>query len=182
MMKFFTPELYLRYNSSDDNVADIADEEWETALLAYRKSLLENSKTMSHRVKDLAESLSLHDAELLSIQEDVSSPQRSAPRIFPFSVATISVKDGENITNLIYILNAPIEQGQPVADWPFSKLRTHWLYDEIDVRGKSPQVTLYVHRILWSDGRVTTIPFLDVIVQSFSPEHPETAVIAKIRA
>ena len=30
-MKFFTPELYLQYNSDDDAVADRADRLWDRA-------------------------------------------------------------------------------------------------------------------------------------------------------
>ncbi len=180
-MKFFTPELYLRYNSADDAEADRADEEWEEALRRYRASLSGHSGAMSHRVKDLAERASLHDAELLSIQEDVAAPSLKSRPNRPFSVATISLADGENITNLVYILNAPIEQSPSDPNWPFSKLRTHWLYDEIDVEERPPRPPLYIHRILWSDGRVISIPFLDVIVQSFSPRNPQTTLIARMR-
>src|SRR4051794_32832671 len=58
-MKFFTPELYLRYNSPDDAEADRADEEWEEALRAYRDHLAKYSRDMNDRVKDLAECLCL---------------------------------------------------------------------------------------------------------------------------
>jgi hypothetical protein len=37
-MKFFTPELFVRFNSADD-VGDRADEEWEAAVRAYHKHL-----------------------------------------------------------------------------------------------------------------------------------------------
>jgi len=38
-MHYFTPELYLRYNSEEDDVADAADAEWEAALKGYRAHL-----------------------------------------------------------------------------------------------------------------------------------------------
>ena len=38
-MKFFTPELYQRFNSPDDGVADHADQEWEQALQDYERHL-----------------------------------------------------------------------------------------------------------------------------------------------
>ena len=35
IMRFFTPELYTQFNSSDDGVADHANEAWENALQEY---------------------------------------------------------------------------------------------------------------------------------------------------
>jgi len=34
-MQFFTPELYLRFNSRDDAVAMAAEAEWEKAITSY---------------------------------------------------------------------------------------------------------------------------------------------------
>jgi hypothetical protein len=38
-MLFFTPELYLRYNSQDDKLALAADAEWEAAIVRYHQHL-----------------------------------------------------------------------------------------------------------------------------------------------
>jgi len=35
-MRFFTPDLYLRFNSDDDDIADGADAEWQTVVKDYR--------------------------------------------------------------------------------------------------------------------------------------------------
>lgn len=181
-MTFFTPDLYCRYNAADDAEADLADEEWERALRAYREYLAKHSPDMSARVKEVAGNLSLHDAEFLAIQEDAVSAYRHPPQFDPFSIATISVREGVTITNLIYFLTSPIEVTSPEPDWPFSQHCTHWLYDEIHVETNELNAVSYWHNILWSDGRVTSIPFLDVIVQSYSIQNPEAAVIAKKRA
>jgi hypothetical protein len=181
MMRFFTPELYVRYNSQDDAEADRADADWERALRDYKKHLGEHLEDMNERVKDLAESLCLHDAELLSIQEDLPRPY-APPLFFTFPVATISLGDGGNITNLIYFLWSEVGQSRPVENWPFSTLRTHWLYDELDVERHPQYLPRYWHRILWSDGRVISIPFFDVIIQSFSQQDPKTAIVTKKRA
>ena len=181
-MKFFTPELYRRFNSPDDTIADRADEEWERAVRDYKSYLSEHSVGMNDRVKELAEGRSLHDAELLSIQEDVPDRYHPTPLNAPVPVATVSVRDGGEITNLIYLLWSRMEQSPPEADWPFSGLRTHWLYDEIDVEPRPSYFPFYRHEILWSDGRVVSIPFFDVIIQSYSDREPETAIVAKTRA
>ena len=70
-MRFFTRELYLRFNSPDDANADRADAEWEEAVSAYHTHLSRFSETMNDRVRKFAEELCLHDTELLALQEDV---------------------------------------------------------------------------------------------------------------
>ncbi len=180
-MKFFTPELYIRYNSTDDAEADRADEDWEKAIRDYKNHLAKQSKDMNDRVKELAENLCLHDAELLSIQEDV--PYSDAPPLFfPFPVATIALRHSGNMTNLTYFLWSEIGQSRSEEEWPFSKLRAHWLYDELDMEQHSSYFRRYWHRILLSDGRVISIPFFDVIIQSYSEQDPDTAIITKKRA
>jgi hypothetical protein len=109
MMKLFTPELYIRYNSKEDAEADRADEDWEKSIRNYKSHLGKHSKDMNDRVKELAESVCLHDAELLSIQEDVPYSY-TPPLFFPFPVATISLRDSGNMTNLIYFLWSEIGQ------------------------------------------------------------------------
>jgi hypothetical protein len=75
-----------------------------------------------------------------------------------------------------------IEESPPPEGWLFSSRSPHWLYDEIDLEGNSPYLPRYWHRILRSDGAVLAVPFLDVVVQSFSEHHPETAIVIKKRA
>ena len=180
-MKFFTPELYLRYNSLDDSEADRAEEEWERKIREYKSFLVDHSKEMNDRVRSLAESLNLHDAELLSLQEDVPPPSPT-PFLFPLPVATVSLRNNGTFTNIFYLLWREIDQSAPREDWGFSKLRTHWLYDEIDFETRQTYPTLYWHRILLSDSRVISIPFFDVVVQAFAEQSPETAILTKRRA
>ena len=70
-MRFFKPGLYLRYNSDDDAIADGADREWERAIRAYKEHLATFSAQMNDGVKYVAESLCLHDAEILSFQAEI---------------------------------------------------------------------------------------------------------------
>ena len=44
-----------------------------------------------------------------------------------------------------------------------SKLRIHWLYDEVDVDERQPGH--FLHRVLLSDGRVLEVPFISVIIR-----------------
>ena len=164
-MKFFKPRLYLRYNSEDNAIADRADAEWERAIRAYRKHLSTFSDRMNGRVKSVAENLTLHDAEILSLQPEIPVQPWFQP---PYSrgAATISLRNAGKITHLCYLLWDEVDEAPPPKGWPFSPLRVHWLYDEID-RAEAPWPSLFWHRILLSDGRVLSIPFTDVIVESF---------------
>jgi hypothetical protein len=178
-MKFFKPELYLRYSSPDDAIADCARTEWEQAVCAYHTHLSRFSTKMSDRVRDLAEELCLHDAELLSLQQDVTDPLILPPMQAP--VALISVRSIGRITQIFYSTWAKIGLSTAPGEWPPCGLRPHWLCDEIDLEPGPSSIHLYHHRILWSDGRVITIPFFDLVVHSFSEPDPQTAIIAQRR-
>lgn len=107
-MRFFTPDLFLRFNSPDDEVADEADSAWEIALIDYRKHLDGIRDRMPSQVRTLAE-LCLHDAELLACEQAVDPH-------FPFpldpsgmqpswsAIAIESVRHGDSIASLIYLL------------------------------------------------------------------------------
>ncbi len=166
-MKFFTPELFIKFNSPDDEVADRADENWEAAIRGYRTHLEGLRDQIPSQVKELA-GLSLHDAELLACELPIE-PLLALSDIQPFPLwfgfAILSVKQGDEIFSLFYILWDRVRRYQPMDSWPFSKLRAHWLYDEVDVdpigRG------MFLHRVLLSDGTVVEIPFVSVLIHNF---------------
>src|SRR5438045_6237527 len=101
-MKFFTPELYLRCNSPGAAIADLADDEWEQAVSAYHVHLSRFSTEMTARVRELAEEFCLHDAELLSLHQDITAPPIPPP--IRTSVAIISVRSTGRLVNLFYLL------------------------------------------------------------------------------
>lgn len=173
VMRFFTPELYLRFNSSNDEVADRANEEWETALVEYRKHLDQIWDQIPDDGKQLAE-LCLHDAELLD-------PKQSVKPLFfrPAIVILPLIQDGHLVT-VIYKLSETVREHPPLSNWPFSRLRTHWLYDEIDIDGK--QRGPFVHRVLLSDGRVLEIPFVSALIRSVPLSPPSGAEAARTSA
>jgi hypothetical protein len=57
---------------------------------------------------------------------------------------------------------------------PFSKTRTHGLYDEVDL-APAPRGAV-LHRVLLSDGRVLEIPFLSVFIRSLPLSPPEEGI------
>jgi len=160
-MRFFTPERYVQFNSADDAMADRADAEWEIALRDYRRHLDQIGDRLTSRAADLAE-LALHDAEVHTWEKEInptSNGQWSA-------VALMTLQCGRCITTFIYTLWDQVRDATSPKDWPFSKKRTHWLYDEIDIQPR--RTRSFWHRILLSDGRVLAIPFIDVVVHDFA--------------
>jgi len=162
VMRFFTPELYVRFNSPDEEEADRANEEWETALVGYRKHLDQIWGQIPDDGKQLAD-LCLHDAELLG-------PKQAVEPLFRPAIVILPLIQEDHLVTLIYMLSEPVREHPAAQDWPFSRLRTHWLYDEIDVDGE--QRGMFVHRVLLSDGRVLEIPFVSAMIRSVALSPP----------
>jgi hypothetical protein len=169
IMQFFTPELYLRFNSENDDVASAADGEWERAIGDYRQHLDTIRDQMPSQVRKLA-ALDLHDAEFLACDELVEptnfgSSKTLAPLPHWSALQIVSVKQSDALTSLIYFLWDRVREAPSPSDWPFSKNRPHWLYDEIGTAAN--RAGSFLHRILCSDGRVVEIPFTSVVIHPF---------------
>ena len=63
--KFFTLDLYHRFNSPDVDEALRADADWEDAIVRYKKYLQTYRDELPPGAKKLAEEVNLHDAEVL---------------------------------------------------------------------------------------------------------------------
>jgi hypothetical protein len=172
-MRFFTPELYLRFNSRERKQALRADADWEEAVRRYDSHLEELKEKMPSQVKKLTE-MCLHDAEIMGEQEEALGGayytffDYPAPFPLPFwtEVAALSMKLGNEIVSLFYCLYDHMQVHRGPEDWPLSKERVHWLYDEVDLAVK--QRGPFIHRILLSSGIVLEIPFVTVFIHRFS--------------
>jgi hypothetical protein len=173
-MKYFTPELYQRFNSFDVDEAERADEAWDRAEAAYKERLAKIREFMPSHVVKLSE-LCLHDALVVSREEHVQ-PAGECRFIdgnypFPFlalwtAVAIVSVTLGEQVVSLIFCLSDHIGMKDAPAGWRFSKLQEQWLYDEVDML--HDRNGPFVHRILLSSGVTLEIPFVSVIIHKFT--------------
>jgi hypothetical protein len=181
-MLFFTPELYRRYNSQEDEIALAADAEWEAAIVAYHRHLAALNEKMPSQVIELSE-LCLHDGEILQRQEqqqplsswsfeDGPGPRQFWP--FWYGLATIAVRLDNEIVTLLYFLCDHIIEQPATEDWPFSKKREHWLYNEVHWHGGDHG--RFTHLILLSSGVVLAIPFGTVLISRFplSPVNTES--------
>jgi hypothetical protein len=162
-MRFFTPDLYLRFNSADDEVADRADAEWEVAVRGYRARLEDVRQHLPPDARKLSE-LNLHDAEWIRT--------KSTAGVLPGLFYPVFLRCRDDETLLIYQLWDAVREIPARAGWPFSGKHTYWLYDEVDTASEGrPE---FWHRILLSDGRVIEIPFTKVSVLTY-PLHAAEA-------
>lgn len=150
-MKFFTPDLYLRFNSRDRDVVEKAHEEWEEAIVGYQRHLAAISARLTPSTRAIAETLCLHDAEYLGLAVS-RIPDSSS------SLATLWTRQGAASRLLIYILAAESLIQQASENWPYSDQDVHWLYDEFDVSEQG----IAQHEVLLSDGRVLRFQFHEV--------------------
>ena len=166
VMRFFTPELFVRFNSADDDVADRADAEWERAVAGYKKHLTKIWPALPEAVRKLAR-LRLHDAEVINRHDGGELPR--SPEPFPVLLPFIRLREAEHEIVLIYWLSGQPRTVPPPSEWPFSTQRPHWLYDEVDVgseKGKG-----FTHRVLISDGTAFEIPFTSVAIHRAPPSN-----------
>jgi hypothetical protein len=165
IMRFFAPELFVRYNSSDDEEADRADEDWETAIRRYQEHLTKLRPLMPAQVEKLAD-LRLHDVEVLSCERDAEplpgGPALGSPPAPGWAIIPLGRDDA--IVSLIYQLWDTPRRREYEGRWPFSKQNPHWLYDEVDVDPSGD--ARFLHRVLFSDGTELEIPFTSVLVHT----------------
>lgn len=165
-MRYFTPELYLRFNSPDAKTADEANQAWEDAIAHYRTHLSTILANAPPGTSTLAE-LCLHDAELMERRDIEPAPSLPGPLALTF----LSLIRDNKVISLVYFRPGEVHEHAAVPGWPFSRERKHWLYDELD----SGPADGFIHRVLLSDGRVLEIPFVSVLIHGFDLR-AETAV------
>ena len=148
-MKFFTPEIYRDLNSRDRKKALAAHEKWEHALEAYGEHLSEIERKLPSRVRELAHSLCLHDAEFEG---------HLLPTVGGQPLAILMMRQESESVYLVYMLAKKPQMKTTNRRSPVSRHEVLWLYDEFDVGADGiPQ-----HEILLSDGRTLSLRFTDL--------------------
>jgi len=182
-MRFFTPQLYLRFNSKHDEEALAADEEWERAITQYNEHLNSLRSKMPIQVARLTETC-LHDADVLlrrEHQQPFMLPSR--PEWSPFGalvpwygIFALAVQQDEQVLAIFYFLADHVTEEPPIRGWMFSGGPEQWLYDEIDYRAAAGGH--FVHNVLLSTGVLLSIPFSNVLMERF----PVTLIQKKKRS
>ncbi len=158
-MRYFTPDLFKQINSRDEKVVERAQVAWESAISEYQVHLDSIREGMPTAVRQLS-SISLHDWDVVPI-EDAIGPQPATIASLPpqlwLQLAVIPIRHEEQMIVLLYTLWDQLRTLPPINEWPFTTVGKHWLYDELDA--VKTREGLYLHRILFSDGSVSEIPF-----------------------
>lgn len=147
-MKFFTPELYVRFNSAVTSVANRANTDWERAVAAYRKHRRSIRLKLPASVACLAHDTCLHDAEYLGFTK-MTMPAMTG------DMALIAVRKDGAVNFLVYVFDGEPMVTRPLEADIFDVSQPHWLYDEIDIA----RAGVFQHDILLSDGRVLSVQF-----------------------
>jgi len=146
-MKYFTPELYVRFNSDDSDVADQADAEWETATSAYRRHLQAIRDRLPESVRELAESTCLHDARYLGYAK-IPVPKSSGELVI------VAVEQQGQLVLLNYVLVDEPSLTSAGDAGVFADREAQWLYDEVDEFDG-----VLHHDILLSNGKILSLRF-----------------------
>ncbi len=123
-MKYFTPEIRERGSSLDDDVADAAYEEWEQAIVRYRRRWARIKHAVPASVRRFhADRICLHDAEVLSM----------ARRKDRFVMVLRQEPPSRDLVILTFTLDGEpeIDTSAFPADGPPN--RVFWLYEEFDL-------------------------------------------------
>jgi hypothetical protein len=162
-MKYFTPDLLLRFGSEDDATADAAHLEWERKSRQYQERLDDLRSQLPRTAKSLLRRYCLHDARVLMLgisRDDLA-----------LSLFLELADEAGTAVQLVYdLVRKPRLRKHPELTERGAPLE--WLYDEFDVEeGKGGKV--FTHSILFADGqelrlafrKLSLLPFRKVVVQ-----------------
>ena len=164
-MKYFTADLYERFNSADIDAATNAELAWEQALSRYKSRLNRIRKELPDDVRFLADELCLHDAELLQLSKSDTA-------------VLIMARQSNAFFWLEYSLTEPATIDAPRPSSAFSEFAVRWLYDEVDRVGTGR----FSHEILLSNGQEIRLVFDSAQVRSGEIHPPGTSQALSLTA
>jgi len=158
-MKFFTPELYVRFGSSDDDVALPAHEEWEQVIKRYRRHYKKIETQLPLALRKFHDEQCLHDADLFAPAILPANAPWNGPEVVIVAqqVNTLFPEFINTLAILQYTITTDAVVEVPLQAEIFRKVQPIWLYDEVDV----VEPGVFSHEILVSDGRVIKLRFRD---------------------
>lgn len=169
-MKYFTPELYGRGQSSDRRVQNEVDELWEKQVDLYDEHLQRISPHLPEQVRRYVEETYLHDARLSSIVRRGDDLLLTLhPDGFPRDVVLLRYQ----------LAGEPVILKNVLAPEHCST-GTQFMYNEFDVVHEDGG-TLFTESILFSDGWELQLKYRDVevaLAQAIYPV-PQTPTLAQ---
>jgi hypothetical protein len=133
-MRFFTPELYVRGNSADDDVVEQI-EEWEVAIRRYRRHFKKIEPHLPEALRRFADEQCLHDADVFAPALLPGSPFWREAVIIAQQINTLFPEYVNTLAILTYTVTADPVVEVPLKSQVFHATQPIWLYDEIDLIG-----------------------------------------------
>jgi hypothetical protein len=154
-MKYFTPERYVRLGDlHEESAFRTATEDWEQALTAYRTRLREIQDTLPASLRQLLQSFSLHDADVLTMGQQGLT-----------YVIVLRLDPCHRDLVLNYTLAEEPSLDRSALPPEHCSPHVEWLYDEIELAKTEPPV--FDHSILLSNGWELRLRFTDLQVIPF---------------
>jgi hypothetical protein len=154
-MKFFTPELFVQGNSSDDDLVDQVEAAWEEALERYDQHYRTFEAQLPVGMQRFCKEQCLHDADVFA--PAVMPGPGNEVVIIAQQVNTLLPETLNTLAILRYTVTQEPTVEIPVVSNVFNDTQPIWLYDEVDVVGPG----VFSHEILISNGRVVRVLFRD---------------------
>jgi hypothetical protein len=154
-MRYFTPELFVRGNSADDDVVDQVEEEWEQATRRYRRHYKRIEPHLPESLRRFCAEQCLHDADVFAPALVSAVPYGREVVIVAQQINTVLPETVNTLAILTYTVTADPVVEVPVTSNVFNKTQPIWLYDEVDL----VEPGVFTHAILISDGRVVKLRF-----------------------
>lgn len=161
-MKYFKPELLTRCRSLDDDVAEVAADEWEQAVTDYRARIRAIRLRLPLSVRRLRTRVSLHDAKVLAITFGSKQPRVT----LLLRLEDTPVQSGD-VLELHYLSMAGPQGGATFSKRaqlnPNGTSEARWiLYDEWD---RDEGRACFTHTLLLTDGYEVEVRFHDLRVR-----------------
>ena len=160
-MKFFTPQLMERFGSSDPEIADQADAQWEQAGDRYDAYLTQIEPDLPEGIRHVQDNFSLHDAVVFGMGQQENH----------FIIILRLDAPLQDFLILTYdLVTEPEIQRDVLPSKHRCSARVEWMYDEVEPDPeKSPACA---QSILFSNGWEVRLRFRDVHVQVMHPILP----------
>jgi hypothetical protein len=153
-MKYFTPDLLVRFGSEDDAIANAAQEEWDNACDRYGQYLDSIKGQLPPGLQYLEEHYQLHDAEVRGLGKQghsfVMVLQLDSP---PQPLVTLTFD----------LMDEPTINEDTLPQQLRSRGVVEWQYDELELLPGEPPTWSW--SVLLSNGWEVTLRFRSVQVQ-----------------
>jgi len=156
-VKYFTPDLLLRFGSPDPKIADDAHAEWEKKHAAYGAHLKAIRDRLPKAVRSLLR-LCLHDARM--VLEGGASDHRS----FLITLQLAGSRDKFVQVNYKLAAEPKINFHRELVEGPTP---LEWLYDELDLLSQQGQFPVFRHSILLTNGIELELVFHELGVKTY---------------